>query len=120
MRHGSLYGKQGCHKDVRDALCCLRMTPRYTSVTTRRAAERPQDMPGQHRDASGRLKDTPDGFTDLADTHGWGLQIFIFLADVSLSVINITSHVSSWEVLTTGYLDAWMPMGIKRGKVQPH
>ena len=50
------------------------------------AAERPQDMPRQHRDASGRRKDTPDGFTDLADTHGWGLRIFISLVDVSLSI----------------------------------
>ena len=24
--------------------------------------------PGQHRDASGRRKDTPDGYTDLAET----------------------------------------------------
>ena len=27
-------------------------------------------------------------------------------------------HVSPWQVLTTGYLDAWMPMAIKGGKVQ--
>ena len=54
-----------------------------TPVTTRSAAKRPQDTQGQHRDASGRLKDTPDGFTDLADTHGWGLRIFIFLVDVN-------------------------------------
>ena len=37
-------------------------------MTTRSAAERPQDTPGQHRDASGHLKDTPDGLTDLVDT----------------------------------------------------
>ena len=55
-------------------------------MTTRSAAETPQDTPGQHRDASGHLKDAPDGFTDLANTHGWGLRIFIFLADVSLSI----------------------------------
>ena len=29
-----------------------------------------QDTPGQHRDASGRCTDTPDGYTDLAETHG--------------------------------------------------
>ena len=55
-------------------------------MTTRSAEETPQDTPGQHRDASGHLKDTLDGFTDLADTHRLGLQIFIFLADVSLSI----------------------------------
>ena len=55
-------------------------------MTTRRAVERPQDMPGQQRDASGCRKDTPDRFTDHVDTHGWGLQIFISLADVSLSI----------------------------------
>ena len=60
--------------------------PQGRSVTTRNAAETPQDIPGQHGDASGRLKDTPDGFTDLADTHRWGLWIFIFLADVSLLI----------------------------------
>ena len=59
---------------------------RIPSVTTRSAAERPQDTPGQHRDASGRLKDTTDGFMDLADTHGWGLWIFISIADVTLSI----------------------------------
>ena len=84
-------------------------------MTTHSAGERPQDMPGQHRDASGHLKDTPDGFTDLADTHRWGLRISIFLVDVSLSIrnfINITLHMSPWEVLTTGCLDA---NGYKRG-----
>ena len=55
-------------------------------MTTHSAAERPQDMPGQHRDASRHLKDTLDGFTDLADTHGWGLRIFISLADISLLI----------------------------------
>ena len=30
----------------------------------------------------------------------------------------ITLHLSPWEVLTTGYLDAWMAIAIKRGKVQ--
>ena len=37
------------------------------SVATRCAAEAPQDTPGQHRDASGPRKDTPDGYTDLAE-----------------------------------------------------
>ena len=55
-------------------------------MTTRSVVERPQDMPGQHRDASGCLKDNLDGFTDLADTHGWSLLIFISLADASLSI----------------------------------
>ena len=58
--------------DNRDALHCLLKTSGYSSVTTLSAAERPPDKPGQHRDASGHLKDTPHGFTDLADTHGWG------------------------------------------------
>ena len=39
------------------------------------------------RDASRRLKDTPDGYKDLADTHGLGLWIVIFLADVSLEIM---------------------------------
>ena len=39
-------------------------------MTTHSAAERPQDSLGQQRDASECLKDTPDGFMDLADTHG--------------------------------------------------
>ena len=36
-------------------------------MTTHSAAERPQDTPGQQRDASGHRKDTPDRFTDLED-----------------------------------------------------
>ena len=71
---------------TRDALRCLQLTSGYSSVTSRNAAERPQDMPGQHRDASGCLKDTLDGFKHLADIHGWGLRIFTSLADVSLSI----------------------------------
>ena len=43
------------------------------------------DMPGQHRDASGRLKDT-SWYTDLVETLGRGLRILIFLADVSLLI----------------------------------
>ena len=49
-------------------------------------AEAPQDIPGQYRDASGHSKDTPDGYTVLAETHGLGLRIFISLVDVSLSI----------------------------------
>ena len=55
-------------------------------MNTSSATERPHDMSVQHRDASGRLNDTLDGFTDLVDTHGWGLRIFISLTDVSLSI----------------------------------
>ena len=32
--------------------------------------------------------------------------------------ISITLQVSPWEVVTTGYLDVWMPMAIKGGEVQ--
>ena len=53
-------------------------------MTTHSAMEILRDMPGQHKDAPECLKDTPDGYTDLADTGGWGVQIVIFLADVSL------------------------------------
>ena len=55
-------------------------------MTTRSVVETPQDKSGQHRDASRHLKNTPDGLTDLADTHRWGLQILIFIADLSLSI----------------------------------
>ena len=57
-------------RNVRDTFCCLRMTSGYTSVTTRSVAETPQDTPGQHRDASGHIKDAPDRYTDLAETRG--------------------------------------------------
>ena len=33
-------------------------------------------------------------------------------------LINITLHVSPWKVLTTGYLNAWMQIAIKGGRVQ--
>ena len=36
-------------------------------MATRSAAEAPQDTPGQYRDASGRRKDTPNGYTDLVE-----------------------------------------------------
>ena len=81
-RHGKLYGRKGCHKDVREAFHCLRITLGYTSEAE--AAETLQDKPGLHRDPPGRVKDTPYGFTDLVDTREWGLRIKIFLADVSL------------------------------------
>ena len=93
----------------------------YTSVTTRSVVEASQDMPGQHRDVSGRLKDTPDGYTDIADTHRLGLQIFIFLADVSLSIRVFCYHnIASFSMggsdhWITGCLDA---NGYKRGKIQ--
>ena len=92
------------------------MTPGYTSVTTCSAVAAPQ-APGQHIDASGRRKDMPDGYTDLADTHGWSLQIFIFLVHVSLSIRDIYDNikVSWWELATTGYLD---PNGYKKNKGQ--
>ena len=84
-------------------------------MTTRSAAETLQDTPGQHRDASGRLKDAPDGYTDLAETRGWGLWIFISLTDVSLPVRNFYDNIkmSWWELVTTAYLD---PNGYKKGK----
>ena len=37
---------------------------------THSAAETLQETPGLHRDPQGRLKDAPDGFTDLVDTLG--------------------------------------------------
>ena len=76
-----------------------------------------QDTPGQHRDASGHRQDTLDGYTDLAETHGWGLQIIFSLRMSACQLrnfISITLQASPWEVVTTGYLDAWMPMAIKR------
>ena len=48
----------------------LRMTSGYTSVTTCSAVETPQNAPGQYIDASGHIKDAPDGYTDLAETRG--------------------------------------------------
>ena len=62
-------------------------------MATRCAAEAPQDTPGQYRDASGRRKDTPDGYTDLAETHGWGSRIFISLAGVRLSIRDIYDNI---------------------------
>ena len=78
-------------------------------MVTRCAAEAPQDTPGQYRDASGRRKDTPDGYTDLVEilqrlTDG---AHFISLTDVRLSIRDIYDNikVSWWEAVTTGYLD---------------
>ena len=48
------------------------------------AAEKLKDKPGLHRDDPGCLKDTLDGFTDIADICRWGIRIKIFLANVSL------------------------------------
>ena len=36
-------------------------------MATHSVAKAPQDTPGQYRDASGRRKDTLDGYTDLAE-----------------------------------------------------
>ena len=43
----------------------------------------------------------------LVEISGWGLQIFISLTDVSLSVRDFYDNIkmSWWETLTTGYLD---------------
>ena len=43
----------------------------------------------------------------LSEISGWGLAIFISLADVSLSVRDFYDNIkiSWWETLTTGYLD---------------
>ena len=84
-------------------------------MTTHSVPETPQDMPGQHRDVSGHLKDALDGYTDLAETCGWDLQIFISLADVNLSVRDFYDNIkmSWWALVTTGYLD---PNTYKKGK----
>ena len=65
---------------TRNVFCHLRITRGYTSVTTRSAAETRQGYTGMPQD----VKDTPDGFTDLADNRRWGLRIKLFVADVSL------------------------------------
>ena len=62
-------------------------------MTTRSSAETPRDTPGQPRDESGCLRNTPDGYTDIADTHGWGLRIFIFLVDVSLPIKDFYDNI---------------------------
>ena len=102
---------------------CLWMTSGYSPGTTRSSTEAPQDTLGQHRDASGRRKDTPDGYMDLAETHGWGLRIIFFPADVRWSIAEfyfsiITCQASPCEVVITRYVHAWMPMAIKGGEVQ--
>ena len=72
-------------------------------MTTRSAAETLQDTPGQHRDASGHLKDTPDGYTDLVDTHGWGLRIVFFLANVSISIRDFYDNIKGVLVGATDH-----------------
>ena len=44
---------------------------------------------------------------DLAETHRWGLLIFISLVDVSLSARDFYDKIkiSWWALVTTGYLD---------------
>ena len=73
-------------------------------MTTSSVMETPQDTPGQHRDASGCLKDAPDGYTDLVETRRLGLLIFISFADVSLSVRDFYHNIkmSWWALVTTG------------------
>ena len=85
-------------------------------MTTRSAVETLQDMPGLHRDVQGCLKDTPDGYTDLTDTRGWGLRIIIFLANVSLSIKDFYDNIAGVWV---GTCDHWIPMAIKRVRVRP-
>ena len=87
-------------------------------MTTRSAAETLQETPGQDRDASDCHKDTPDGYTDLADTHRWGLRIVIFLADVSLYIREFYKH--NIAGLSMGGVDHWISgcldaNGYKRG-----
>ena len=50
----------------------------------------------------------------IAEINRWGLQIFISLADVSLSFRDFYDNIkmSWWETLTTGYLD---PNAYKKG-----
>ena len=86
--------------------CCLQMTRRYMSVTTHSAAETLQDMPGLHRDVLGCFKDTPDGYTDLADTREWGLMIVVFLADVSLLIRDFYDNIAG---VLVGASDHWIP-----------
>ena len=84
-------------------------------MATRCATEAPQDTPEQYRDASGRRKDTLDGYTDLVQTHGWGLRIFISLSDISLTIRDFYDNikVTWWKAVTSGYLD---PNAYKKGK----
>ena len=51
----------------------------------------------------------------LTEISKWGLQIFISLADVSLSVRDFYDYIklSWWETLITGYLD---PNAYKMGE----
>ena len=75
-------------------------------------------MPGQHRDASGCLKNTLDGYMDLADSHGWGLRIFISPSDVSLLIRIFYEH--NITPVSMGGVDHWISgclnaNGYKRG-----
>ena len=65
-----------------------------------------ENTPEQHKDAQGHLKDTPDGYKNLAETHRWGLQIVIFLTDVSLS---IRDFYDSLKRVLVGASDHWIP-----------
>ena len=71
----------------------LWMTPGYTSVTTRSAVETPQDTPGQHRDASGRLMDTPDGSVNM-DRHNRNLvQLQLLLLEMERQLLIISAMI---------------------------
>ena len=54
----------------------------------------------------------------LAEICGWGLQIFISLADVSLSFRDFYDNIKMfwWALVTTGYLD---PIAYKKVRVRP-
>ena len=92
--------------DDRDDFRCLRITSAYSSETTRSETETPPDTSGQRRDTSRNHKDTSDGYTDLAETHGWGLRIFISLADVSLSIGIFYYH--NITPVSMGGVDHWI------------
>ena len=90
-------------------------------MTTRSAAEAPQDTQGQYRDASGHLKDTLDGYMDLVETLRRltdGVYRSLFLSRISAYLWDIYDNikVSWWELETTGYVD---PNAYKRVKVSP-
>ena len=52
---------------------------------------------GTTQGSPGRLKDAPNGFKDLAETRG--------CKGLTLDHIKITLQVSSWDLVTTGYLN---------------
>ena len=52
------------------------------------------NTPGLYRDAPGHLNDTSHRFTDLVDTHGWGLRTIIVLVDVNLWIREIYYNIA--------------------------